>query len=248
MNFADEFPSAVVIGTDLSPIQPQWVPPNCKFLVDDAESDWLYTPDEAFDFIHVRALAGSIADWHRFYRQVHAHLKPGGWVEVQELETCTKSDDDTVERSGKGVTEWQKYVDEALDKFGKTLNIAELHKQRIIDAGFVDVRDDTYKVCAASVGQVIISKEVICADIKLKIPIGRWPKDPKLKEVGMYHLENLLTVVEAFSLAPLIRVLGLSNESVQVLMANARNDLRNRQNHFYNVQHFVYGRKPPTEI
>ena len=35
MEFADEFPGAVVIGTDLSPIQPDFVPPNLKFYVDD---------------------------------------------------------------------------------------------------------------------------------------------------------------------------------------------------------------------
>jgi hypothetical protein len=42
-------------------------------------------------------------------------------------------------------------VYEAHEKFGKILNVAEMHKQRIIDAGFVDVRDDVYKVCAASI-------------------------------------------------------------------------------------------------
>jgi ubiquinone/menaquinone biosynthesis C-methylase UbiE len=151
MEFADEFPGAVVIGTDLSPIQPQWVPPNCKFLVDDAESDWLYTRDEAFDYIHARSLGGAIADWPRFFRQVYTHLKPGGWVEIQEYETCVKSDDESINRTGKRVTEWQKLVYEAHEKFGKTLNVAEMHKQRIIDAGFVDVRDDIYKVCAPSI-------------------------------------------------------------------------------------------------
>jgi cyclopropane fatty-acyl-phospholipid synthase-like methyltransferase len=151
MEFADEFPGAVVIGTDLSPIQPQWVPPNCKFLVDDAESDWLYTPDEAFDYIHARSLGGAIADWPRFFRQVYAHLKPGGWVEIQEYETSIKSDDESINCTGKRVIEWQKLTHEAHEKFGKTLNVAEMHKQRIIDAGFVDVRDDLYKVCAASI-------------------------------------------------------------------------------------------------
>ena len=52
MDFADEFPSAAVIGTDLSPIQPSWVPPNAKFVIEDAESDWLYSPAKAFDYIH----------------------------------------------------------------------------------------------------------------------------------------------------------------------------------------------------
>lgn len=35
-DFADESPSAEVIGTDVSPIQPNWVPPNVKFELDDA--------------------------------------------------------------------------------------------------------------------------------------------------------------------------------------------------------------------
>lgn len=54
IDFADEFPDAEVIGTDLSPIQPNSVPPNLRFYVDDVESDWGYRSDEAFDFIHGR--------------------------------------------------------------------------------------------------------------------------------------------------------------------------------------------------
>ncbi|KAE9572310.1 hypothetical protein CGMCC3_g11722 [Colletotrichum fructicola] len=37
---ADVFPHAQVIGNDLSPIQPEWVPQNCKFEIDDVESAW----------------------------------------------------------------------------------------------------------------------------------------------------------------------------------------------------------------
>ena len=35
----DEYPEAEVTGIDLSPMQPNWVPPNVKFMVDDAEAD-----------------------------------------------------------------------------------------------------------------------------------------------------------------------------------------------------------------
>lgn len=155
IEFADEFPSALVIGTDLSPIQPHWVPPNCRFVLDDAESEWLYTPDEAFDFIHGRGLGGSIGDWARFYRQAYAHLKPGAWIEMQEYEAWIKSDDDTMNQSGKWVTEWQQLLDEASIRFGKRFNVAEFQKQNLIDAGFVDVQDDIYKVSAASVHRQI---------------------------------------------------------------------------------------------
>ncbi|KFY97518.1 hypothetical protein V500_02038 [Pseudogymnoascus sp. VKM F-4518 (FW-2643)] len=58
MEFADEFPGALVIGTDLSPIQPGFVPPNLKFYVDDFESPWVFPEVGKFDFIHWRSLRG----------------------------------------------------------------------------------------------------------------------------------------------------------------------------------------------
>lgn len=33
----DRFPSSNILGVDLSPIQPEWVPPNVRFMVDDVE-------------------------------------------------------------------------------------------------------------------------------------------------------------------------------------------------------------------
>ena len=64
---------------------------------------------------------------------------------MQEYETWAKSDDGTLENA-KYLMEWQAKVDEAATLFGKKMNVAETHKQRLIDAGFVDVRDDVYKV------------------------------------------------------------------------------------------------------
>jgi SAM-dependent methyltransferase len=40
IDMADKFPDCEVIGTDLSPIQPELVPPNCKFYVDNYEDEW----------------------------------------------------------------------------------------------------------------------------------------------------------------------------------------------------------------
>ena len=41
-DMAYAYPRAEILGIDLSPIQPGWVPPNCKFEVDDMELDWSY--------------------------------------------------------------------------------------------------------------------------------------------------------------------------------------------------------------
>jgi len=55
MAMGDEYPNASVIGNDLSAIQPPWVPPNVKFMLDDAESPWAYPAP--FDFIFCRYMA-----------------------------------------------------------------------------------------------------------------------------------------------------------------------------------------------
>lgn len=56
---ADKYPSAEVIGIDLSPIQPPWVPPNLRFVVDDLEDEWLY-PQNHFDYVHIRHTLHSV--------------------------------------------------------------------------------------------------------------------------------------------------------------------------------------------
>ena len=51
MDFADAHPSADVLGVDLSPIQPAWVPPNCRFIVDDCTIEWTHPKTgEKMDF------------------------------------------------------------------------------------------------------------------------------------------------------------------------------------------------------
>lgn len=67
IDFADAHPSCQVLGNDLSPIQPRFVPPNCTFEVDDAEAEWSYR--HKFDFIHARMMLGSFKNWARFFDQ-----------------------------------------------------------------------------------------------------------------------------------------------------------------------------------
>lgn len=145
IDFADSYPSAEVVGTDLSPIQPSWVPPNLRFLVDDAESPWLFSASRPFDFIHARDLGGAIADWPRLLRQAYGHLRPGGWIELQEFEVTLKSDDDSL-RLAPTLREFIGRLHEASEAFHRPMNIAEGHRLRLMEAGFEDVRDEVYKV------------------------------------------------------------------------------------------------------
>lgn len=87
IEMADTYPDAQVTGTDLSPIQPDLVPPNCVFEIDDATLDWTWD-DGHFDFVHVREMFGSIRDWPAFFAEARRCTKPGGWVEIVEHSTC----------------------------------------------------------------------------------------------------------------------------------------------------------------
>ena len=85
-----------VIGTDISPIQPVWVPPNLRFEIDDCTLDWTWSPD-TFDFVHARQLFGAIADWPALYGQAFRVLKPGGYLESFESSVDIKSDDGSIQ-------------------------------------------------------------------------------------------------------------------------------------------------------
>jgi len=60
----------LLTGTDLSPIQPAVAPPNVRFEIDDACSQWVY-PKDHFDYVHIRLLYASVADWPALYSEVY---------------------------------------------------------------------------------------------------------------------------------------------------------------------------------
>ena len=74
IDFADMFPTAEVIGTDLSAIQLQWLPPNLRFQIDDAEGDWTWQP-ESFDYIYNRNFICAIRDWPKLIKQSFEYIQ-----------------------------------------------------------------------------------------------------------------------------------------------------------------------------
>jgi hypothetical protein len=62
---AELHPSAVVTGIDISGIQPEYVPVNLQFFIDDFNSR-AYCEEKRYDLIHGRGLDGSVLDWPGF--------------------------------------------------------------------------------------------------------------------------------------------------------------------------------------
>ncbi|KAA8903044.1 S-adenosyl-L-methionine-dependent methyltransferase [Sphaerosporella brunnea] len=216
---ADRYPGAEVIGTDISPIQPGWVPPNCKFEIDDAEQEWTYRPD-SFDFIHVRNFTFSCNSWPKFMASLYKHTTPGGYVELQELGGVLHSDDGTMSDDNAAKRHLELQV-EALAKMGRPTHTGRTLKALFEQAGFEDVtvRD-------------------------VKHPLGPWPKDKRLKHIGAMMLLNCATAFEAYGLALFTRVLQLGHDEALQLCREAFDAVKNRHNHTYTYFHVVYGRKP----
>ena len=162
-DFADEFPNAEVIGTDVSPMQPTWVPPNVKFELEDCNEEWTW-PENTFDFVNMRYLAGVVTDWHALMRNAYRVAKPGAWVESYVPSSHNLSDDGSVKK-GSPLDQWGIVFREGSKKLGRTFTVYEddLQRKSMEAAGLVDIefRDK-------------------------RVPLGVWHPDKKEAEIGLW--------------------------------------------------------------
>ncbi|KAI1343219.1 S-adenosyl-L-methionine-dependent methyltransferase [Xylariaceae sp. FL0016] len=223
IEMGDTYPSATVLGIDLSPIQPDWVPPNVKFMVDDVESPWLH-PRNHFDYIHSRHTVMAIKDWDRLLRRAYEHLRPGGWIELQEIHHYPKSSNNTMAPNHPVAVYWR-LINEGLNalginfKFTSEGRIAEVLRQ----AGYVNVTEQVFHV-----------------------PIGTWPKNKKLKNVGLYWKTILLDGAQAIALGPMTRGLRWRREQVETFLATVRKAYHDNSCLMYMPFVCVYGQKPES--
>lgn len=90
-------------------------------------------------------MSGSVANWSALFTEALQALKPGGWLEMQEFDVWFRSEEGGLPADSK-IAEWQSYLDQASLMFGKRLNVANEFKEKMIEVGFEDVRDDIIKV------------------------------------------------------------------------------------------------------
>ncbi|KAM7196473.1 Demethylmenaquinone methyltransferase [Rhypophila sp. PSN 637] len=219
IEMGDEFPEAKIVGTDLSPIQPQYVPLNVRFFIEDSTEEWDYP--ERFDYIHTRVTLGCWSDMKtQIIQKAYDNLEPGGWLECQELECLPGCDDGTM-TEGHAWLDWAIKLCEASEVINRQLNMANQIKGWMEEVGFVDVQEMVFK-----------------------IPTNGWPKDRRLKYLGLLWQRNVMTGLSGFTLDLFNRVLGKTMEEIEVDLINVRKSLFNRQVHSYQRVICVWGRKP----
>ncbi|KAJ3544246.1 hypothetical protein NM208_g3155 [Fusarium decemcellulare] len=218
VEFADEHPHAEVIGVDIAAIQPTFVPPNCTFEIDDAEKEWTWS--QKFDYIFVRLMVGSLADWDKFTRKCFENLEPGGWLEVIDPTFPASSDDGTL-KPNSPLNRWDELTSKGAANLGRPFDEGVNHEKRLKEQGFVNVTRKSFKW-----------------------PINTWPKDPKYKEIGLWTLANIERNLESISTILLAHGLGMSQEEILVFISEVRAEMRNPRVHAYWEVFVVTGQKP----
>ncbi|KAG5921216.1 hypothetical protein E4U42_005939 [Claviceps africana] len=225
IEMGDLFPSAHILGIDLSPIQPDWLPPNVRFMVDDAESPWLY-PRNHFDYIHSRNTVMAIKDWDTLYQRAFDHLKRGGWMEMQEIHHRPHSATmDGLVSTDHPVGKFWNLVTDGLAALGVDLDISSggILASKMQQAGFGNVTERVFHV-----------------------PIGTWPKNKVLKTVGLYWRTILLDGLQAIAMGPLTRGLRWNREQVEMLLLEVRQAYHDNSTLMYMPLHVTYAQKPLT--
>ncbi|KAG9251827.1 S-adenosyl-L-methionine-dependent methyltransferase [Emericellopsis atlantica] len=219
IDMGDEYPEAEVKGIDLSPIQPMWLPPNVRFWVDDAEAEWVQPPS-SLDHVHIRHMTNAIRDWPTLLARAFQALRPGGWIELQELRFELESDDGTLQ-DGNMLNDFFRNVGKGLKAFGVDLWDMKHNKQRVVDVGFINVEE-----------------------ILLKIPMGPWPKDPRMKMIGQYCRAIIVDALHGASNKSFTHGLKWSPNEIELYLVAVRHACMDNSSHAHIPFHAVTAQKP----
>lgn len=113
-------------------------------------------------------------------------MNSGGWIEQLEIEIDAMADDETNDPNSY-VKNLARYSMEMTRAHGRDLQISTGMKKMIEEAGFVDVQEQ-----------------------KLKLPLGPWSADPKMKELGKFFERYYKTGLQGWLLHICTRSMGVS--------------------------------------
>lgn len=159
-----------------------------------------------------RSLANITAD--------NRNLKPGGWVEIQDILPKASSDDGTVPPNY------------PLNKFYSTLGDI-LQEQYQFDLWIVQQLPELLQ----RLGYVNVQKKVF------HMPVGEWARDKHLRLLGGYFREVLRDFVGAMAARPLVEA-GFEKDEIEEQVNNITSTMSNRRFHAYMPIHFVWAQKP----
>jgi SAM-dependent methyltransferase len=216
--FAAEHPTAEVVGIDNYPQPLITAPFNCRFMAQDAEQEW-QIGDAKFDIIHARLVPFHAKEVLAVLRRCYEHLNPGGYIEIQDMLPPLRTDEPTAapEHASK-VIQWDRLRNEAASRLGIDYSLVSRLPSKLHEAGFEDIHN-----------------------LDLKLPIGPWMDDEKMKEAGTTFLECLQRGKLDLSL-DLLSHLGMEESQITDIVEQTGKELGVGK--LYATVRFASARKP----
>jgi hypothetical protein len=155
-------------------------------------------------------MVAAVKDWDRFFEQAYTNLKPGGYLECQDLAFPILCMDPGVTAEDSPLIRWSELFIEAAKKIGLDATGPRHFTPKLRNAGFVNV------------------------NLKMhKWPVGKWAKGAKFKSLGRFVFEDLMDWLPSSSLGLFTRVLKWSRAEVEVFLSQCRTEAKRKDRHYY---------------
>jgi hypothetical protein len=148
------------------------------------------------------------------------HLKPGGWLELQEIHHYPQCHDGSMPENHPVAQYWGLII-KALGVLGVNFNAALLLEDMMRQVGFVNISVRIFH-----------------------IPIGTWAKNRVLKQVGLYWRTILIDGLQPIALGPMTRGLKWTKEQVEVWLIEVRKAYMEGWVHSHMPLYIICGQKP----
>ena len=157
------------------------------------------------------------------------HLKPGGWLELNDARQLRIFAEDACNDAESGLIRWFRiFVQEGLRKNGIDVNDTEKRAQQLRDAGFTDVREQVWKWS--------MSRKIESTEKEKENPLGAL----------MY--QNIMMVIEGVMATAVGHgdLLGMSDQEALDLAEEAKRDmLENADKRGYYILEATYVGQAP---
>ncbi|THC92165.1 hypothetical protein EYZ11_008380 [Aspergillus tanneri] len=200
IDLAKAYPEAVVVGVDLSPIQPSNSPQNCDFYAPfDFEFPWRMGSG-FWDVIRLQMCSGSVTSWPELYNQVFAHLRPGAWLEQLEIDLEPRCENRT--KDGSALQYWYQSL-----KWATEVTLRPIHHRcnttlsQLQKAGFTDIRHK-----------------------QITLPLNQWHLRCQKQHIGLWYGRVFFDSIEPLSLAPFTRILRWTPEEIHRLITDVKTE------------------------
>lgn len=153
------------------------------------------------------------------------HLKPGGWVEIQEFQYVAACDDDSCDEPY-AWRDFCNYLETGMANLGADLHGIRKAPEELRAAGFEDIRVKSRKC-----------------------PVGPWAKKKRLQECGHVLRDVIMWGLNGIARKPFRDGLNWTNLQIEMFLVDVRKHITAEKNglpkfHSYFPFQSICGRKP----